>query len=206
MDLLSLVGGRGLAGADRPNGLIGDNELVAVGGGNVLKTDVHLALDDFIELSGFALFERFADADDSCKTGGDDGARTLIDGLVGLAEVLTALGVSDDDVLSAGIEKHSGGNFARIGALLFPMGVLGSDTDVSTLSGGDGGGNVDSGRAARDFDVGIGLGGLGYSLDESSGLGGLNVHLPVTCDDFLTHDFINLSFLVKIKAIQICGA
>ena len=122
-------------------------------------------------------------------------ARALVDRLVRLAEVLAALGVADDHVLRAGIDEHPRGDLARIGALLLPVGVLGARLDLRTLARLDGGGDVDRRRAADDVDVGVRLGRLRDRLHERRRLGRLDVHLPVSGNDFLAH--FCLTFLVE---------
>ena len=187
MDFLRLVGSRRAAGADRPDGLISDDELRAVGGRNVLEADVHLADDDFLELAGVALLERLADADDGGEACGDRGPGTQVDGLVGLAEVLAALAVADDDVLRARVKQHPRRNLARVRAGLLPVAVLRADADVGSRSRRDRGGHVDRRRAAHDLDVREILRRLDDALHECGRLGRLDVHLPVTGYDFLSH-------------------
>ena len=53
--------------------------------------------------------------------------------------------------------------------------------------------NVDSGRAAHHIDVGVGLGRLRDLLHERRRLGRLDVHLPVSGNDFLAHFCCDLS-------------
>ena len=193
MDLLSLIGRGGLAGADRPHRLVRNHELVAISGGDILEADVHLALDDFVELSGFALLERLADAHDCGEACSNDGAGALVDGLVRHAEVLATLGVADNDILGTSIDEHSRGDLARVGAARLPVGVLGTSLNLRTLAGLDSCGDVDRGRAAHDIDIGVVLRRLCDLFDESSRLGRLNVHLPVTGNDFLAHFCFDLS-------------
>ena len=167
---------------------------VAICGRHVLQADVHLALDHLDQLAGFALFERLADAHDGGEARGDHGTCALVDGFVRLAKVLAALAVADDHVLRTGVDQHAGGDFARERALGFPVGILGADADVRSGGGRDCGGNVDRGRAAHDLDVREDLGRFGDFLHECSRLGRLDVHLPVSSDDFLSH-FVFCSLL-----------
>ena len=60
-----------------------------------------LAAQDVVGQSGFALFEYFADADDRRESGFERRLQLQVHGVVGFAEVLAALGVSDDDVRDA---------------------------------------------------------------------------------------------------------
>ena len=153
VDFLRLVGRSRAASADRPDGLVRDDKLRAVGGRDVLEADVHLADDDFLELAGVSLLKRLADAYDGRETGGNRGPGTQIDRLVRLAEILTALAVADDDILRARVEKHSGRDLARVGAGLLPVAVLRADADMSASGSRDCGRHVNRGRAAHDLDV-----------------------------------------------------
>ena len=61
---LGLLRRRRAAGADRPNGLVGDDGLRERSHARRFETAVDLALDDRARLPRFALLERLADADD----------------------------------------------------------------------------------------------------------------------------------------------
>ncbi len=113
---LRLLRRRGLAGADGPDGLVGDDDLA-----DAVAVDVdhggQLALDDFFGLPGFALCQRFADADDGRdavrQRGGGLGGHQL----VGLAVVLAALRMADDGVAHAEVLQHGRRLLAGEGAL-----------------------------------------------------------------------------------------
>ena len=65
------------------------------------------------ELQGHAhvpLLQALAHADDGVQARLQGGVDLLVDGDVGLAEVLAALGVADDDVLHAQVLEHVGGH------------------------------------------------------------------------------------------------
>ena len=57
----------------------------------------------------------------------------LVDRLVCLCEVLTSLGMADDDVLNACVHKHSRGDLACKCTALLEIHVLSSDLDVGAL-------------------------------------------------------------------------
>ncbi len=99
VDLLGLLGGRDLAGADRPDRLVGDHHLLGfVGRRRASRIASSLAADHFHRAARFALGERLADARDRQQTRRERGLRLLRDALVGLAEVLAALRVAEDHV------------------------------------------------------------------------------------------------------------
>ena len=60
-----------------------------------------LAAQNIFGEAGFALFQNFADADDGSQAGFQRGLELQVDGVVGFAEILAALGVADDDVSAA---------------------------------------------------------------------------------------------------------
>ncbi len=64
MDFLCLRAGSGLAGADGPDGLVGENDLSEVGCAEVEEGVLDLGLDDLVLLVGLTLLEYFADAED----------------------------------------------------------------------------------------------------------------------------------------------
>ena len=107
-DLLGLVGGRGFAGADGPDGLIGDDDAGELGARSPPQRRPWSAwrqTSSVIPCSRCS--SSFAHAEDDGAGPASSAARTrLIDGLVGLAEVLAALAVADDDVLHTHLGEH----------------------------------------------------------------------------------------------------
>ena len=196
MDLLRLLGRRGLAGADGPHRLVRDDELGGILRRQALETNLKLAADDFVDEVSLTLVERLANAHHAGETRLDRSRRALVDGLVRLAEILTALAVTGDDVGRARVDDHARGDLAGERAVVLPVAVLGADADLGALRRGNGLEDVDRRRAAHDLDlVRIGRRRLGDRLHESRGLRRLHVHLPVARDDFLpAHFFSPLNF------------
>ena len=79
----------------------------------VRNAPVTLAAENVFGQAGLALLQNFADADDGNQAGVERGQQLAIDRVVGLAEVLAALGVADDDVRAAGGRAASGRRFRR---------------------------------------------------------------------------------------------
>src|ERR1017187_8716548 len=75
-------------------------------------------------LATVALGQGFADADDGHKAVRERGLRLARDGFICLAEVLAALGVSDDGIANTGVGDLGHSNFARERAFDFPITVL----------------------------------------------------------------------------------
>ena len=72
----------------------------------------------------------------------------LVYSFVGLCEILSSLGMSDDDILHAGIGQHIGSDLSGISALLLEIHVLCADLDVASLCSLYSGNDVD-GRYAE---------------------------------------------------------
>ena len=66
-----------------------------------MKSAQALPAQDVFGEVGLALFQNFAHADDGCESGFERGLQFEVYGIVGLAEILAALGVSDDYVGAA---------------------------------------------------------------------------------------------------------
>ena len=90
-DLLSVLGGSGLAGADGPDGLVGDNDLLGASDLETLETSLNLVHDVLDIGAGLADLKGLAAAEDGNKTGGNEGLGLLVLILVGLVEVITTL-------------------------------------------------------------------------------------------------------------------
>ena len=67
-----------------------------------------LAAQHVVGESGFAFFQNFSHAADGRESGFQRGFQAQVDGVVGFAEVLPALGVADDDVGDAESQQHVG--------------------------------------------------------------------------------------------------
>src|SRR5208282_2425419 len=143
--------GCGLSGADGPDRFIGDDQAGRFFGGDFVERAETLAAQDVVGESGFAFFENFAHADDGDESGFEGGLELEVYGVVGLAEVLAAFGMSDDDVGYPNCHQHAGADFAGIGAFGLPVDVLRADGYVRALSRMDGGVQRKVGWADDDF-------------------------------------------------------
>ena len=140
----------GLAGADRPDGLVGDvqrRRRLRDGRGD----RVDLAAEDGLGLPRLALLQGLADAGDDAEPGLERGVRAARGRLVGLAEVLAALGVADDRAGGAGGDQHRARDLAGERALVLPVDVLRVDADRAALELGDG--RLKGHVRRRDHDV-----------------------------------------------------
>ncbi len=194
MGVLGLLGGGGFAGADGPDGFVGDDRFDQLLLGEAGEAAADLGLEDGLGLAGFAFGEGFTDADDGFEGGGVGGEGLAGDEGVGLFLVLAAFGVAEDDVADGEFLEHDGGDFSGVGADPVFAHVLGPEADVAVEDGlGDSG---EGGEGGADDDIDFLDGGefAFEAADEVEGLGGGFVHLPIAGDD-------QLAFFVHRKGL-----
>lgn len=128
VDLLGLLGGGDLAGANGPDGLVGNDNLGPVGDLGLEGSE--LLADDLDGLAGLALLEGLAAAPDDADAvlGGVLGL--VGDDLVGLLEDGAALRVAEDGPVDLAVEELRDGQLAGEGAVGLVKDVLGSDTNL----------------------------------------------------------------------------
>ena len=181
--LLRHFRGSGLARSDRPDRLVGNRDVRHVGGGEVGETALELDGENVVRLAAFALGEGLSDADDRLEFIFQSGFDALVDGLVGFAEVLSALAVTDNDVFHADFLQHRAGDFTGERAVVRPVNVLSADFDVRALQDFNRGRKAGEGRADSHGDRVAELGeAFLESFRESFRLGGSLVHFPVSGD------------------------
>lgn len=128
VDLLSLLSGGNLAGANGPDGLIGDDNLGPVG--NLGLEGGELLADHVDGLAGLTLLQGLAAAPDDADAvlsgvlglGGNN--------LVALAEDGAALGVAQDSPVDAAVLQLGDGDLAGEGAIGLIVDVLGGDLNL----------------------------------------------------------------------------
>ena len=181
------LGRGGGAGADGPDGLVGDDEGVGFFLGEVGEGGAHLGHQGVGGVAFLAVGEHFAEAehgDDVIAAGGLD---LEVDVLVGFVSVEASLGVAEKDVGGADGGEHGGRGLAGVGAFAEPVHGLGAGGEAGVDDGvADGG---ERGGRREEDDVGAGeVVDEGKELaDEGDGLGWIFVHLPVGGDDGLAH-------------------
>ena len=155
VNLLRLLGGGDLAGADGPDGLVGNDNLAPVL--DLLADGGKLADDNVHGLAGIALLEGLADAEDDVDAAVDGSLGLLSDEVVGLLEDDTALGVADERPGDVGVLELGDGDLASEGTVGLVEDVLGGNLNAlaSVLAGEE---EVEGGRRDDDLGVGVDLG------------------------------------------------
>lgn len=138
MDLLRLLGGGDLAGANRPDGLVGNDDVGPLLRRDGLCDSTKLLSNDGDGVALLALLERLAAAEDDAdilvkgvlSLGGDKGVVLLEDD--------AALGVADQGPSDVGVLELGGGDLAGVGALVLVEDVLGGNRDfLAELGAGE---------------------------------------------------------------------
>ena len=147
-----LVQGRGAAGADRPDRLVGDDEPVR--GGVAGDRAGELRADAAEGLAGVALGLGLADADDGEEAGPPGRGGLARDERVVSPWSAAALGMADDHRDRAGVRQHLGGDVAGMGAGGLRVTVLAAEREAAAGEPGDQRGrradqHVAAGRMAR---------------------------------------------------------
>src|SRR5206468_3657777 len=99
-----VVAGRGLAGADRPDRLIGDGRIGAIGFQRHAAFD--LAMTNRRRMTAVALILTLADADDDIEPRAPGGFGLGRHHRIGFAMELATLGMADKDVSGARVLEH----------------------------------------------------------------------------------------------------
>jgi hypothetical protein len=152
VDLLGLLGGGNLAGANGPDGLVGNDNLAPVR--DLLLEGRKLGADDVDGLAGLALLEGLAAAPDDADAvlGGVLGLGGNVG--VGLGEDSAALRVAEDGPCDVTVLELGDRDLAGEGAVGLVEDVLGGDLDLGAevLAGKE---EVERGGSDDDLDVGI---------------------------------------------------
>ena len=156
-----------------------------------LRQSTQPALDlpaqHFQGLTGVTFGQRFAHTNNRVETAVHCRTSFLLNPFVGLAEILPALGMSDDRVGAACIQEHSYGNLTRESSLFFPMDILRGDRDTSTVGLFDSGWQSREWRRHHDvamFDV-LDLGDQG--IEKCARLRASFEHFPVASNNGASH-------------------
>jgi hypothetical protein len=78
------------------------------------------------------------------------------------------------------------------------VGVLGANFYLRAAGSGNSRGNVYSRRATNDIYIRECLRSFDNALNERGGLGRLNIHLPITGNDFLAHNVLIFLLVFEI--------
>lgn len=155
MNLLRLLGGGDLAGANGPDGLVGDDDLAPVL--DLLADGSELVDDNLHGLASVALLEGLTAAQDDVDAAVKGSLGLVGDEGVGLLEDDAALAVAEKGPGDVGVLELRNGDLAGEGTVGLVEDVLGSDLDAlaGVLAGEE---EVEGGRGDDDLGVGVDLG------------------------------------------------
>ena len=152
-DLLSLVSRCRLAGSDCPDRLVCDDHGSRLLLCHSLEIRLDLKADPVEGHTCFSLLKRLAAAEDRCQAMLKRLQNLLVQELICLIEVLTSLGVSDDDPLAACIDKHVRGNLTSEGSLLLDIHILSANRDICSLHSLDDRDNINCRYAVNNIGI-----------------------------------------------------
>src|SRR5699024_1921760 len=182
---LGVLRGGHLAGADRPDRLVGDGGAGSVLGGDACVGTVHLGEGVRHLLTGLPHLEPFTHADDRGDVGAQGSLGLRPDQRVVLTVLLTSLGVAHDGVAHPELGQHGGRDLTGVGTLLVGGDVLRAVADLQLVGVHQGLHRAQVGERWADHhlhSVVVVLGvleGPGELLHQVGGLVVVEVHLPV---------------------------
>ena len=201
--LAGLLSRGGAAGADGPDGLIGDDHLAGLLGGHAGQCALDLISDVLHGHAQLPLLQALAHAHDGQQPGVQGGVYLLVHGEVGLVVILAALRVADDHILGPGITDHLGGDLAGKGAVVLVMAGLSADGNVAVLEQPHRAGDVGGGHT-QHHSAPLALGHDRLDLfREFLRLGDGIVHFPVAGDDGLAVSSVHGNYILSIMKIAL---
>ena len=185
MGFLSFLGSCGQAGADGPDGFIGDDQVGYFFRGEIFEAAFELDFQHGFQNASQAFVLRFANAEDGGNACGDGLLDFGVDDGVRFSEILAAFAVAEHHILEPQFIQHAGGDFPGVGSVVILGDVLGAGGDAGAtaqgiLHGGNGGERRDDDYVARDV---FPINKVFEAFDELGAFGGADVHLPVGGDD-----------------------
>ena len=113
---MRLLRSSGAPGADGPNGLVGNDNACHVVSFQAGEGGAHLRSNEIQMVTLVANVQGLAYADNGLHAACDQGLHLGVHLLIGLAEILPALGMADDAVSAADLLDHVDRNLTGIGA------------------------------------------------------------------------------------------
>src|SRR5260370_38169167 len=128
--------GRGhFTSANRPNRLVGDDNLRKLFGCEVGDSPYALRFENLIRLRGLAFVKSFPDAVDRDQAALERSNNLLVRGFFSFTEVLAALAVSDDYPLAAHSLQHTSRDLPCVSAFFCPEKILSTGLDLGAATG-----------------------------------------------------------------------
>ena len=176
----------GQSGADRPDGLVGDDEVV--GRGTVRDRSGELGCDDVGGPSRLALHLRLADAEDRHQPRAPRAENLLAHRRIAFAVAVAALGVTENDMAATGVGQHLGADVTGISTLGCGMAILTAEGDAA--AGERSGHRRQQARRRADEKLAAWTGvcgrdcALGETARQCRAVRAQPVHLPIAGDEF----------------------
>ena len=129
--VLGLFGGGGKTSSDRPDGFVGNDDILPVSGAEDIGVGLDLGEDKVIGGSGFTVFQRFSAARKDLDSLVESVFGLGSDLLVGFA-ISTTFRVTDKSPLDSHVAQHIGTGFTGEGTISLGPNILGTDGNIST--------------------------------------------------------------------------
>ena len=117
MNGLSVFCAGTLSSTNGPNRFVGHRTGHQRHDADFIQNGTQLTADHFNGLAGFALLQRFTNADNRHNTVIKCDLDLFSNRLIGFTEKRAAFGVAENNQIATDIGKHRGGHFAGVGAL-----------------------------------------------------------------------------------------
>ena len=186
MHCRDIVERRGQPGANRPDGLIGDDEVV--GRGAVRNRSGELGRDDVGGLSGLALRLRLADAENRHQPRPPRAEHLLAHRRIAFTVAVAALGVTENDMAATGVGQHLGADITGVGTFGCSMAILTAEGNAA--AGKRAGHRRQQGRRRADEKLAAWTGlcdrdrPLREAARQRRAVRAQSVHLPIAGDEF----------------------
>jgi len=192
VNFFCLVGCSGFTCTDSPNRFISQNDLSEVFSRQVEQRALDLSIYHFEMLAGFSFFQHFTDTEDRSQTVGQSQFNLCFQDFRSFVIVSTSFGVAQDHIFCTCRSNHSSRNFASVSAFLLVCAVFSSNTDLVRVDSSSNACQVserstDDHITVRSFTFKSFIQAFCQSKTFRKG----SVHLPVSCNNILSHDLIN---------------
>ena len=162
-----------------------------------MQSNLNLLCNNFFCDAQFPFSQCFANAQDNSHTSLNCSCGTLVYSFIGFAEVLSALRVTNDNILYAHLSQHISRDLAGKCAVLFEVNVFCADFNVGAFGQRQSSFQVCE-RYADDYAAGLVCCDRLQSVNQLSSLFAVLVHLPVAGNNCLSQCLVHDKFLFSL--------